>query len=76
MGLQATLYAMDAFRLLMYTPMGWSPAGFIASTAKGYYPSPPAPLFAASPMICHSAWWWNLSSTLSISPITTHILLP
>ena len=75
MGRQATLSAMVACRLLMYTLMGWSPAASIASTTKGYSHSPPAPRFVVFPIIRHAARWWNPSRTLSISPITTHLLL-
>ena len=76
MGQKSILSAMVTFCILMYTPMGWRPTAFIASTTKGYYHSLPARRFSVSPVIRRAAHWWNPSSTLSISPITTQILLP
>ena len=75
MGRQDTLSTIFACRLLMYALMGWIPANSIASTTKGYSHSPPAPRFSIIPVIHYAAQCWNPSRTLSISPVTTHILL-
>ena len=76
MGQQGNLYATVAFFILMYTPIGWNNEAYITSTAEGYSHSPPAPRFAVIPVIRCAVRWWNLSRTLSISPINTQILIP
>ena len=65
---------MVSCRLLVYTPMGWSPAVSISSTADGYYHSPTSPRFAVIPIVRRSAQWCNPTSTLIISPVTIHDL--
>ena len=72
---QATLYAMVVFLPLMYTLMGWIPMASIASTTERYSHSPPTPRFSVIPVIYCAVQWWKPSSTLSISPVTTHISL-
>ena len=54
---------MVAYRLMMYTPMGWIPTASIASNTKGYY--------HFTPDLRCSSWWWNPTGTLIIYPVTT-----
>ena len=51
----ATVYAMVVCRLLMYTPMGWSPVDSITSSIAGYSHSLPTPRFAVIPVIRRAA---------------------
>ena len=74
MGHQATLSAMVACRLLMYTPIGWIPLASIASTTVGYSHSPPALCLAFITVICLAVCWWNPSSTLMISTLVYSII--
>ena len=75
-GWQDTRSDMVAYRLLMYSPMGWIPTASIASTNGDYSHSPPAPRFSVSPVIRRASQWCKPSRTLSISPITIQLFLP
>ena len=75
MGRQATISDTVALCLLTYSFMGWNPVPAIESTTRRYYHSPPAPCFTVSPVICRLTQWWNRSTTLSISPAASQILL-
>ena len=67
---------MVAFRLLMYTLMGWIPVASIASATKGYSHSLDVLYFAVTPVIRRSARWWNSYRTFIIAPVTNQLSLP
>ena len=66
---------MVVYRLLMYTPMGWSRAASIASSNDGYSYYSHALSFSIIPVIYHAARWWNYIRTLIIYQVTTPLSL-
>ena len=76
MGRQATVYAMVACNLLMYSLIGWSPTSSIDATTGGNYHSLSSPCVAIIPVILLDARLRNPSRIFSIPPVTTLLSLP
>ena len=76
MGQLSTCAAMLAFLRCIYYLIGQSLAVSSASGTVGNSHSPPIIFCAVIPTIHLAAQWCNTSSTFSVLPITTQLLLP